>query len=39
MKKVFINRLVISTLVLFIITFGCELYVRYLVESPIKSFK
>ena len=38
MKKVFINRLVISTLVLFIITFGCEVYVRYLVESPIKSF-
>lgn len=38
MRKIFTNRLLLSTLVLFIITFGCELYIRVLVESPIKSF-
>ena len=38
MKKFFTNRLILSTLVLFIITFGCELYVRVLVENPVFSF-
>ena len=38
MKKLVFNRLVLSTLVLFIITFFCEVYVRVLVESPIFAF-
>ena len=38
MKRFFSNRLVISTIVLFIITFGTEIYIRGLVESPIFAF-
>ncbi|MBR6073417.1 MAG: sulfatase-like hydrolase/transferase [Bacilli bacterium] len=38
MKKLIFNRLVLSTLILFIVTFFCEVYVRVLVESPIFAF-
>lgn len=38
MKKILFNRLTLSTLVLFIITFFCEMYVRVLVESPLFVF-
>ena len=38
MKKIFTNRLVLSTIALFIIIFGCEVYIRGLVENPIFAF-
>ena len=38
MKKFFTNRLVLSTISLFIITFGSELLVRGLVDNPMMSF-
>jgi phosphoglycerol transferase MdoB-like AlkP superfamily enzyme len=38
MKRIFTNRLILSTLVLFIITFIGELYIRVLVENPILNF-
>ena len=38
MRKFFTNRLVLSTIALFIILFGCEVYIRGLVENPIFSF-
>ena len=38
MKKIITNRLILSTFILFIFTFGCELYIRVLVENPIMSF-
>ena len=38
LRKIFTNRLFLSTLVLFLITFGCEMYVRVLVEAPLFVF-
>ena len=38
LRKIFTNRLFQSTLVLFLITFGCEMYVRVLVEAPLFVF-
>ena len=38
LNRIFTNRLVLSTIALFLITFVGELYIRVLVENPIMSY-